>query len=257
MVKNNKGEPMELEILRNKQILTRSMKPIKTDDGSYKLGIWVRDNIQGIGTMTCVTEQGSFVALGHGISDIDTGKQLNISNGTLYNTKILGIQKGAVGNPGELKGVIDYRETEKIGNIMVNSTIGIRGMLFNKKDQDLIGQRYPIGLKQEIECGPAQLLCDVGDGTTYYNIEIEDIRYHAKEENQNYKIIVTDENLLKKTGGIVQGMSGSPVIQNGKLVGAVTHVLVNDPTRGYGIFIENMLETANQVAEEQAKKDAS
>ncbi|MEE1030623.1 MAG: SpoIVB peptidase [Ruminococcus sp.] len=244
LVEENEGETMKLEVLRNKQIITLSLHPIQTEDGTYKLGIWVRDNIQGIGTMTCVTEDGAFMALGHGISDIDTGEQLKISSGNLYNTKILGIQKGAVGNPGELKGVIDYSEKEKIGDILVNSGIGISGTLYENQVQNMLGKQYQVGFKQEMECGSAQLICDVGDGVTYYDLEITKIDVNSKEENQNFEIKVTDQELLEKTGGIVQGMSGSPIIQNRKIVGAVTHVLVNDPTRGYGIFIENMLDAA-------------
>ena len=244
MVSKNQGEPMEMEVMRRNEMITLALTPVRTEDGTYKLGIWVRDNIQGIGTLTFTTQEGEFAALGHGISDVDTGERLEISKGELYEAKILSVQKGAVGSPGELRGVIDYEDSRVLGQIEKNNANGISGTLKKEKQSDFKGELYPIGLKQEIQTGTAIILCDVGEGIQEYEIEITEIHWNAKDSNKSFVIHAVDERLQELTGGIVQGMSGSPVIQNGRLVGAVTHVLVNDPTRGYGIFIENMLDAA-------------
>lgn len=242
MVNENQGNPMEMEVMRNEEMIMVSLTPIQTEDGSYKLGLWVRDNIQGIGTLTYIDETGRFGALGHGISDVDTGEQLNIAQGELYDARILSVQKGTSGSPGELRGVIDYQEYLKLGEISRNTSNGITGRLYTGKGSELHKEAYEIILKQDLQTGPAYILSDVGDGVKEYDIQIVKIDRNAKDSNKSFVIQVTDPELLNKTGGIVQGMSGSPIIQDGKLVGAVTHVLVNDPTRGYGIFIENMLD---------------
>ena len=244
LVSKNQGEPMEMEVMRRNEMITLALTPVRTEDGTYKLGIWVRDNIQGIGTLTFTTQEGEFAALGHGISDVDTGERLEISKGELYEAKILSVQKGAVGSPGELRGVIDYEDSRVLGQIEKNNANGISGTLKKEKQSDFKGELYPIGLKQEIQTGTAIILCDVGEGIQEYEIEITEIHWNAKDSNKSFVIHAVDERLQELTGGIVQGMSGSPVIQNGRLVGAVTHVLVNDPIRGYGIFIENMLDAA-------------
>lgn len=244
LVSKNQGEPMKMEVMRRNEMITLALTPVRTEDGTYKLGIWVRDNIQGIGTLTFTTQEGEFAALGHGISDVDTGERLEISKGELYEAKILSVQKGAVGSPGELRGVIDYEDSRVLGQIEKNNANGISGTLKKEKQSDFKGELYPIGLKQEIQTGTAIILCDVGEGIQEYEIEITEIHWNAKDSNKSFVIHAVDERLQELTGGIVQGMSGSPVIQNGRLVGAVTHVLVNDPTRGYGIFIENMLDAA-------------
>lgn len=244
MVSENQGTPMEMEVMRNNESIKISLTPIQTEDGSYKLGLWVRDNIQGIGTLTYIDESGRFGALGHGISDVDTGEQLNIEQGELYDARILSVQKGTSGSPGELRGIIDYQDYLKLGEICKNTANGITGRLHTGKGAALHREAYEITLKQDLQTGPAHILSDVGDGVKEYDIEIVKIDRNAKDSNKSFVIQVTDPELLSKTGGIVQGMSGSPIIQNGKLAGAVTHVLVNDPARGYGIFIENMLEAA-------------
>lgn len=241
LVKNNQGEPMELEVLRHQNTIRLELTPVETSDGSYKLGIWVRDNIQGIGTMTFTKADGSFGALGHGISDVDTGEQLEIASGDLYRADILSVQKGAAGSPGELRGVINYKEDNRIGTISANSSYGIRGQLEQGKWKEQL-EAFPIGLKQEIQLGSVTVRCDVGDGIRSYDGEVLEIDMNAKDTNKCFVLRITDPKLLSRTGGIVQGMSGAPILQNGKLIGAVTHVFVNDPTKGYGIFIENMLE---------------
>ena len=241
LVRENQGEPMELQVIRHQETIKLEMTPVETEDGSYKLGIWVRDNIQGIGTLTYVEPNGTFGALGHGISDADTGERLAISDGDLYRADILSIRKGTAGTPGELRGVINYREENRIGTICGNSQYGIRGQMEPGKYTESM-KKIPTGLKQEIQTGKAEIRCDIGDGIREYQCEILEIDSNARDTNKCFVLRITDDDLLSRTGGIVQGMSGSPVLQNGKLIGAITHVFVNDPTKGYGIFIENMME---------------
>lgn len=241
LVRENQGEPMELQVIRHQETIKLEMTPVETEDGSYKLGIWVRDNIQGIGTLTYVEPDGTFGALGHGISDADTGERLEISDGDLYRADILSIRKGTAGTPGELRGVINYREENRIGTICGNSQYGIRGQMEPGKYTESM-KKIPTGLKQEIQTGKAEIRCDIGDGIREYQCEILEIDSNARDTNKCFVLRITDDDLLSRTGGIVQGMSGSPVLQNGKLIGAITHVFVNDPTKGYGIFIENMME---------------
>lgn len=241
LVRENQGEPMELQVIRHQETIKLEMTPVETEDGSYKLGIWVRDNIQGIGTLTYVEPDGTFGALGHGISDTDTGERLEISDGDLYRADILSIRKGTAGTPGELRGVINYREENRIGTICGNSQYGIRGQMEPGKYAESM-KKIPTGLKQEIQTGKAEIRCDIGDGIREYQCEILEIDSNARDTNKCFVLRITDDDLLSRTGGIVQGMSGSPVLQNGKLIGAITHVFVNDPTKGYGIFIENMME---------------
>lgn len=241
LVRENQGEPMELQVIRHQETIKLEMTPVETEDGSYKLGIWVRDNIQGIGTLTYVEPDGTFGALGHGISDTDTGERLEISDGDLYRADILSIRKGTAGTPGELRGMINYREENRIGTICGNSQYGIRGQMEPGKYAESM-KKIPTGLKQEIQTGKAEIRCDIGDGIREYQCEILEIDSNARDTNKCFVLRITDDDLLSRTGGIVQGMSGSPVLQNGKLIGAITHVFVNDPTKGYGIFIENMME---------------
>lgn len=241
LVRENQGEPMELQVIRHQETIKLEMTPVETEDGSYKLGIWVRDNIQGIGTLTYVEPNGTFGTLGHGISDADTGERLEISDGDLYRADILSIRKGTAGTPGELRGVINYREENRIGTICGNSQYGIRGQMEPGKYTESM-KKIPTGLKQEIQTGKAEIRCDIGDGIREYQCEILEIDSNARDTNKCFVLRITDDDLLSRTGGIVQGMSGSPVLQNGKLIGAITHVFVNDPTKGYGIFIENMME---------------
>lgn len=237
------GEPVTLDVIRDGKQIPLSLTPVKDAAGAYKLGIWVRDNTQGIGTLTYVDGNGNYGALGHGISDVDTGELLHINKGALYQAEILGIQKGETGSPGELSGLIRYEPGRIIGNIEKNSKNGIYGNLSaGIKNTDL--KKLPVAYKQELEIGPASILCCVDGQAKEYRAEITRIDMNHEDTNKSFVIHVTDERLLELTGGIVQGMSGSPVIQNGKVIGAVTHVFVQDSTSGYGIFIENMLEAA-------------
>ena len=192
--------------------------------------------------MTYIDEDGNFGALGHGISDVDTNTLMHMDGGFLYETEIINIKKGSVGKPGELTGVIVYAKEHQLAEITQNSSCGIFGTCNNKALVMGDEEPLPIGLKQEIKKGEAKILCTIDGKTKYYAVNITDIHLDNDNKNRGIELQVTDPELLNLTGGIVQGMSGSPIIQDDKIIGAVTHVLVNDSTRGYGIFIENMLE---------------
>jgi len=242
MVTNCKGEELILNIDRNGEIINLSVKPQQDESGVYKIGLWVRDNTQGVGTMTFIDSEGNFGALGHGITDLDTSTLMDIDDGTLYETEIVSVKKGVSGTPGEMTGMITYSDNHILGDITENSEKGIFGKC-NDKATEKFSDRdaLPIAFKQEIEKGPAQILATVDGHTNYYNVEISEVHLDHDNVNRGIELKVTDEELISLTGGIVQGMSGSPIIQNGRIIGAVTHVLVQDPTRGYGIFIEEML----------------
>ena len=242
LVEKNQGEPMEMEVMRKDELIDLALTPLQTEDGSYKLGIWVRDNIQGIGTLTYVDQKGTFAALGHGISDVDTGERLDISQGDLYDARICICQKRNFRKSGGIEGRDRLSGKLENGRNCKEHTQWDFGRCARKRKRKLSRQPYEISLKQDLKTGPAYILCDVGEGVQKYEIEITKIDQNAKDSNKSFVIHVTDTKLLELTGGIVQGMSGSPIIQEEKLVGAVTHVFVNDPTKGYGIFIENMME---------------
>ena len=235
------GEMIVLGIRRDENFYKVEIEPIKDKKGEYKLGIWVRDNAQGIGTLTFADENGYFGALGHGINDVDTTNLMEMKEGGLYKADIISITKGTKGSPGELTGVIAYSDRYKLGEIYQNTQRGVFGMV-EQKNMDMVEGAVSIVLKQEIEKGAAQILCTISTEPELFDVEITAIHQENDNINRGLELRVTDERLLETTGGIVQGMSGSPILQNGRIVGAVTHVLVNDPTRGYGIFIENMLE---------------
>ena len=186
-------------------------------------------------------EDNTFGALGHGISDVDVGEILKVGSGELYQADILSVVKGQDGSPGELQGVIHYYPEELIGEINDNSKVGIYGTLSDEGAASLPLRSVEIGRKQEIEIGPATILCCVDGTVQEYGIEVTQIDWNQQDTNKCFTIKVTDQELLDKTGGIVQGMSGSPILQNGRLIGAVTHVFISDATSGYGVFIENML----------------
>ena len=234
-----------LEVVRNGEKIPLSITPVKDVRGEYKLGIWVRDNTQGIGTLTFADEKGSFGALGHGISDVDTGELLHINEGALYQAKIVGIQKGSSGSPGELSGMIHYDAQQVIGSINKNCDQGIYGTLSVLPNQ-LSLKKMEVAYKQELETGPATVLCCIAGEVKEFDAEITRIDMNHEDSNKSFVIRVTDQELLDMTGGIVQGMSGSPVIQNGKFAGAITHVFVQDAARGYGIFAETMMENVEK-----------
>ena len=216
----------------------------------YKAGIWVRDSSAGIGTMTFYDPETQMIAgLGHAVCDVDTGDIVPIASGEIVPARIYSVTKGQSGIPGELRGGF---ETGSYGPLLVN---GITGVYASCRTETITGERVEVALKQEIEEGEAKIYTTIrGKQPQWYRIRITQIRHRDENATRNMVIEITDEELLESTGGIVQGMSGSPIVQNGKLIGAVTHVLVNDPTKGYAIFAENMLETAQGVADGQLKE---
>jgi len=236
------GDPIIFTIDRAGEIFDIKITPQKNEKGEYKLGIWVRDNAQGVGTMTYATHDNEFGALGHGINDLDTATLMELDYGSLYYADIISIKKGEAGEPGEMTGYISYQKDEYVGCVIENTKEGIYGSVYDVFLADVPSEFLKIGLKQDVHMGGIQILCTVDEVPAYYDAEITDIYFQSDNLSRGFRIHITDEELLAKTGGIVQGMSGSPIIQDGKIIGAVTHVLVNDPTRGYGIFIETMLE---------------
>ena len=235
------GTQVQLELNREGEILPVSVTPVKDSEGAYKLGLWVRDDTQGIGTMTYVDMNGNFGALGHGISDSDTGELVDIEGGELYETQILGIEKGQTGKPGVMSGVIYYGKGTKLGEVKENTTEGIYGTVNHHFLDSIKTDAIPVGFRQDTHKGTAYIRSNVSGEVKDYEIEIQKVDYGSIQKNKGLVLRVVDEELLNLTSGIVQGMSGSPIIQDGKLIGAVTHVFINDPTRGYGIFAENMI----------------
>ena len=233
------GNPISVTYSRNGKQATAELRPAYcTEDGKYKTGMYVKDSGAGIGTVTyIVPETLSFGGLGHGICDGETGKLIPMQRGSVVGVTINGVVKGLSGAPGEVRG---YFSSGKTGTLLKNTECGVFGA-FASLPETLTGEPIPVGTRNELKAGEAYILSTL-DGTTpvKYKIEISDIRIDSTS-NKCFTVKVTDSALINKTGGIIQGMSGSPIIQNGKLVGAVTHVLINDPTTGYGIFIENML----------------
>ena len=240
-LENMNGEAVTLKVNRDGETLPVSVTPAKDASGSYKLGLWVRDDTQGIGTLTYVNGNGSYGALGHGISDIDTADLLEISGGALYKAQVLAVNKGSKGNPGELAGLIRYEERNLLGTITENNKNGIYGQLYTNEENSISLRKMPAAHKQEVHTGDATILACVDGQVKEYAAEIKRIDLNHEDTNKSFVIQITDENLLELTGGVVQGLSGSPILQDGKVVGAVTHVFVQDSTSGYGIFIENML----------------
>ena len=238
----SKGNSLLLKYSRNNEICYTNIKPVEVENGKYKLGLWVRDSASGVGTMTFYEpETKKFVALGHGISDNDTDKLLDVGNGEIVNSKIVNITKGMQGVPGEIMGSI-LNETA-IGSVIKNSNFGVFGILDNKVPTIA---KYESGidveLSENIELGDATILATAETGIVEeYNIEVTSINLENTDDNKNFQVKITDERLINKTGGIICGMSGCPVIQNNKLIGALTNVLVSDPTIGYGVFADTLV----------------
>ncbi|MGE5627500.1 MAG: SpoIVB peptidase [Solirubrobacterales bacterium] len=236
---------IKVEIERRGERLTKEVKPVKSDEGPYKIGLWVRDSTAGIGTLTFYEEKsGIFAALGHPITDMDTGTILSVNSGEILSSSINSVIKGAKGNPGELKGTF-ANENLILGTINKNTKCGIVGKtdkkLINKQSQPMKAAKI-----SEIKEGPAQILTTVdGEEPKLYEIKVQKLFNQNAPDSKSMLICITDQELLEKTGGIVQGMSGSPIIQDGKIIGAVTHVLINKPDVGYGVYIEWMLKEAN------------
>lgn len=240
--------PINIKVKRNDTEKIIQVKASSTTvEGEYKLGIWVRDSTAGIGTLTFYDPQTKkFGALGHPINDVDTGSLLSVKKGYIYNAKIASVKMGEKGRPGELRGI--FSESEKIGQLRRNTLTGIYGDVEGVCSRGIYKEPIPVAMQNEIKEGPAKILSSVnGNEVKEYDIVIEKLTHQSKPSSKSMIIKVTDPDLLCKTGGIVQGMSGSPIIQNGKLVGAVTHVFVNKPDTGYGIYIEWMLEELGYV----------
>ena len=246
-VNTSKGKEVSIKYVRENSEEVTNITPVQTKQNEYKLGLWVRDAAAGVGTASFyIPSTGMFASLGHGITDIDTGDLITISNGELVSTNIVSIQKGEKGKPGEIKGSIEG--SRKIGEVYKNSSFGIFGKVSNKNSLKVTESEMEILNRDEIKKGKAQIICELEDGKKeHYDIEIQRIYTANNKDNKSMLIKITDERLLEKTGGIIQGMSGSPIIQNGKFVGAVTHVLVNDPTTGYGVFADMMLKQMMQT----------
>lgn len=228
----------------DKQVQMTTQAAQCSADGAYKLGAWIRDSMAGIGTMTFYDpESGVFGALGHGINDVDTALLMPLQSGSIMYAEVTDVKKGAVGAPGELHGA--FKVNQDMGELYANTKSGIFGEL---TDESLTNGAQPVAVatRSEVQVGKATILSNItGNDVEAYEVEISRIYPENTNDTRNLMLKVTDQRLLEATGGIVQGMSGSPILQNGKLVGAVTHVLVNDPTQGYGILAENMLAQAN------------
>lgn len=241
---DNNGKDYKITVKRNGNYKNFTLTPAYSQsEGRYKVGVWVRDSTAGIGTITFYNaENNSIAALGHPITDVDTNDIMPILNGEAVKANVTKLYKSTNGEAGSL--CCDFTNNV-IGSLSVNSTCGIYG----KYDCSLVGKRlYKVAVPQEIEKGSAQLLCTVDDkGPQLYDIEITRISYRENNNEKNMVIKVTDKSLIEKTGGIVQGMSGSPIIQNGKLVGALTHVIVDNPEKGYAIFAEKMVDKSKEV----------
>ncbi len=241
-IEESGGKPEIVTVERRGELIDLKVQPVADANGVYKIGVWVRDSAQGVGTMTYIDSEGNFGALGHGINDVDTSDLMEMYDGTLYRTEIVSIRKGSAGDPGEMTGMIVYSDENILGDISYNGKEGIFGSCNEKALSMTANEPLPIGFKQEIRKGDAQILCTVDGEPRYYDVMITAVHLDHDNINRGIELTVTDKELLERTGGIVQGMSGAPIIQDGKFIGAVTHVLVQDSTRGYGIFIENMLE---------------
>ncbi len=241
-VEQSQGQTLKLNIDRNGESLELTLRPEVSVNGGYKAGIWVRDSSAGIGTVTFYDdENGKFAGLGHGVCDVDTGKIMPLENGEAVRARVNGFYKSSAGNPGELCGVFS---DIALGSLRVNCETGVYGELLQPSGAKTV----PVALESEVKIGAAQMITTIdGNGPRYYDIEITKIYPSTDLSSRNMIIKVTDAELLEKTGGIVQGMSGSPIVQNSMLVGAVTHVFVNDPTQGYGIFSSRMIETQDSV----------
>lgn len=247
-VNKSEGDTIEVTYIQNQQTKECSITPVKTNENEYKIGLWVRDSAAGVGTVTFYEPTTkNFGALGHGIADIDTCELLNIASGEFVTTRVLNITKGEKGNPGKIQGTIEEQQT--IGKISKNTAFGIYGKVDNITSLEIdTSKEMEVALRDEIKLGKAKILCSLDNKNVQeYEIEIKKIYRENNYNNKSMEIEITDERLINKTGGIIQGMSGSPIIQNGKFVGAVTHVLVNNPKEGYAVFGDLMLKQSKEI----------
>ena len=244
------GKEMTFLCVRDGQTFETKITPVKTISTGYKIGLWVRDSAAGVGTVTFYEPESKlFGALGHGIIDVDTEKLIDIDSGEFVTTKIINIIKGIGGEPGKIQGTIDNQKT--IGEIYSNTIFGVYGKLTDVESLDIENSNLiPVATRNDIETGNAKILCCIKNGEVQeFDIEIKKIYLNNNINNKSMLIKVKDDDLLNATGGIIQGMSGSPIIQNGKFIGAITNVLVSDPTTGYAVFADMMIKELNNVNE--------
>lgn len=248
-VNNSNGSNVEIKYINDKnEEEVANILPAKTSNNEYKLGLWVRDAAAGVGTITFYEPStGEFGALGHGINDVDTYELIDIANGELVTTNIIDIVKGEKGSPGEIRGIIEDGKT--IGSVSKNTSFGVYGNMLDTSRLNINkNNELEVANRNEIKTGKAEIMCELENGKVEnYEIEIQKIFLENNSDNKSMLIKVTDENLIEKTGGIIQGMSGAPIIQNGKFIGAVTHVLVNDPQMGYAVFGDLMIKQMREV----------
>lgn len=249
VVNNSEGKELKLTILRNGNVLNTSIVPVEIDEQKYQLGLWVKDAATGVGTMTFYEpETNSFGILGHGITDSDTNSLINIDSGELVTARVISLKRGVENEPGEIKGTIINSQT--IGKINKNTLFGVFGTLNNLTALNIDSSNsIEVASRDEITEGEAKILCSINSSNVSkeYKIEIEKIYKENDYNNKSMLIKITDEELLKETGGIIRGLSGAPIIQNGKFVGAVTNVLVSNPRIGYAIFGDMMIKELNEI----------
>ena len=248
-VNRSKGESIQITYISDNEEEVANISPVKTGENEYKLGLWVRDAAAGVGTLTFYEPStGEFGALGHGINDVDTYELIDIANGELVTTHIIDIVKGEDGTPGEIRGIIEGSST--IGSIYKNTDYGVYGKVTDKSRLNLdTNNELEVANRSEIKTGKAEIMCELENGKIEkYEIEIQKIFLENNQDNKSMLIKVTDEDLIEKTGGIIQGMSGAPIIQNGKFIGAITHVLVNDSKMGYAVFADLMIKQMREVS---------
>lgn len=249
VVNNTSGNDVEIKLLRDgTTVVVSNIKPVKVSKDEYKLGLWVKDAATGVGTMTYYEPKSNkFALLGHGITDADTNSLIYIDSGELVTSKVVSVKKGASGEPGEIRGTILKQKT--IGKVNKNTNFGVFGELEDLTTLNIdTSKKYKIALRNEIKEGRAKILCSTDDSNKVqeFEIEIEKVYTDNDSNNKSMLIRITDDKLIEKTGGIIRGLSGAPIIQNGKFIGAVTNVLVSNPKIGYGIFADLMIKEMNK-----------
>ena len=250
LVRLHGGADVDMQVMREQKLLTLHVRAIKdTLDGEYHLGVWVRDSTAGVGTLSFYDpESGTYGALGHAVTDVDTGEFLTVREGEVLEAEVVGVVRGQKGEPGEIKGSF-LKENRTFGDIAINNQFGIYGSCETAVKNSLYPEGLPVATQKSVHEGAASILCSVdGEGVQEYAVEIVRCQTQREAAQKGMIIRVTDRRLLEKTGGIVQGMSGSTILQDGCIVGCVTHVYVNDPTQGYGMYIEWMLEQTQTAA---------
>ena len=247
-VSKTNGKTMNVTYIKGGEEVEKTITPVKTSKNTYKLGIWVIDAGAGVGTLSFYDETTNTIAsLGHGIQDVDTEEMLDISSGEIVTAEIVNVKKGEENNPGKIEGTIE--DSKNLGTVYSNTRFGVYGKINNKNELNIdTSKAIKVALRNEIKEGDAKIICTLEDGKKEeYNVKIQKIFKNNNEDNKSMIVKVTDERLLEKTGGIIQGMSGSPIIQNGKMIGTLTHVLVSDPTTGYGVFADLMIKQMRSV----------